>query len=143
MDSVVARYGRTPKLPMPLKAAKSLSEAKLLQRGESFLLDKDHTISRIPLIRLFGPGRYWQVTLGDCVVVGEGVDGDTPDRELLVLEMRRRGEVYGKWFSQFCVRGELGTRHFRELEVISEAIYLNTILGFRGVRHGERTLSGS
>lgn len=83
-------------------------------------LPKDHPFYRKPLIKVLGPGRYWRRSLPDLLIVGESLDPPDLDELKDILEARRLGEVWGKWYSDCCQQGEIGFCDFRLLEEITE-----------------------
>lgn len=127
INGTVARYGERKK-PLTFIAMSRFSNEQLLDQGETFFLHRDQRINKVPLVRLFGPGYYWRATTHDGVeVVGQGTDGVNVEQWYLIADGRRRGEIYGKWFSRFCRQGEFGSRDCGDVEPISEHVYNETV----------------
>lgn len=106
---------------------------ELLERGEPYFIGGPN--DGIVCIRALGPDSYWKRDLGTHIVVGKGQDGqhalklDTHN----ILMARRRGDIWGKWYSKYCPEGELGYMHFRKLLCLSRDEFLDyrdTINGF-------------
>jgi len=135
---VVARLGAPPIRGLKFNSLRERTDDELLGLGEPFVLTTDPTINRVPLVRLFGPGRYWKARQPDGFdVVGEGLDlWDDHDEMRVVLDERRNGMVRGKWFSRWCPDGEIGTRSFVELEPMTENAYQAALFAVCGSRNG-------
>jgi hypothetical protein len=106
---------------------------ELLDRGEQYFIGGPH--DGIVCIRALGPGSYWKRDLGTHIVVGEGIDGQVTVKgdSHQILMARRRGEVWGRWYSKFCSTGEMGFMHFRKLLSLSREEYIeykDTIDGY-------------
>lgn len=141
MKRVTARYGKPKGNRLSFLAMSKMSDEYLLSNGELFFLDPDPTINKVPLVRLFGPGHYWRMTMHPdqmfpslpqhtskpFEIVGEGSDGANHEQWLLIIQGRRKGEIYGKWFSSFCRQGELGVHMAQVVEPISELQFTETI----------------
>lgn len=129
----VARRGAPPRRGLKLLSLEARSDDQLVALGEPFLLHADESIAGVPLVRLFGPGRYWRAPQPDGFdVVGEGLDlwEDGVER-MVVLDERRSGMVRGKWFSRWCPDGEFGTRSFVELEPMTASAFHESLARMR------------
>lgn len=131
----VARRGAPPRRGLKHNSFRDCSDDELVNLGEPFLVHADPEIAFVPLVRLFGPGRYWRARQPDGFdVVGEGLDlwgVDEHDEMRGVLDERRNGTIRGKWFSRWCPDGEYGTRSFLEVEPISEVAYHESLVRMR------------
>lgn len=120
----VARRGAPPRRGLKGHTFDGKSDDHLVSLGEPFLVCADAAIAGVPLVRLFGPGRYWIARQPDGDVVGEGLDlWDNVVERICVLDERRNGMVRGKWFSRWCPDGEYGTRSYVELAPLTAAAY--------------------
>lgn len=126
-EAVIARYGKLTEWRVPPDQMTAMSNERLLELGEKFLLHHDKRIHKVPLVRLFGPGFYWRSVENGVEIVGQGTDGENAEQWRVIIEGRRRGEIYGKWFSKFCRVGELGVRMCEGVEPISEHVYTETV----------------
>jgi len=93
------------------------SHGKLIDYGERYFIDGPFRGKA--LIKLFGPKTYWRKDVeGVGTIFGEAFDPS--DKEILheILDSRRAGDIYGKWYSGFCPEGEIGYLHYRRAELI-------------------------
>ena len=94
------------------------------ERSEPYFIGGPH--DGVSCIKALGVGSYWKYDLGAHIVVGEAMNGqhelkgDT--REILLA--RRKGDVWGRWYSKYCPDGEMGFVHFRKLLLLSKEEYL-------------------
>lgn len=126
------------KVKMPILEAPN---ERLIAFNEPFIiqLGSDQSLSRIPLVKLFGPGYYWKVCgePGDPAIVGEGENGweltkgRGKHRQSDVFHMRRSGRIYGRWYSKFSPIGEWGDYLFDEVQNISYVEYQGHLSDFR------------
>lgn len=84
------------------------------ERGEPYIYPTE-----IPLILFLGPRTYWRLGSYDFPTFGEGLDPEDLDEVEEVLELRRKGYVWGRWFSKYCREGETGYQHYRDLAPIN------------------------
>lgn len=90
-----------------------MNNAYLVERGEPYFIGGFH--DKQPCVKALGPGSYWERSGSSFLIIGEGMNGEMDlegdiDR---VFDARRRGDIWGKWYSKHCVAGELGFLNFR------------------------------
>jgi hypothetical protein len=101
-----------------------------IERGEPFLWQ-----SRIPIIYAFAPESYWQIDLKTHIVVGVAEEiEDINDKDDIddMLEMRRRGNIFGRWYSAYCREGETGYQPYISAKQTSYNEYVNFITTLDG-----------
>jgi len=135
---VVARNRATSVVSKKMLAILTSKNKYLIGCNEPFIiqLGSDKSLSHIPLVKLFGPGYYWRVCgePGDPAIVGEGENAWSNGNnrfESRVLELRRSGRIYGRWYSKFSPIGDWGDYLFDEVENITYLEYQAHISEFR------------
>lgn len=96
-----------------------LSYAEMIERGEPFCFH-----SRLPLIHAFGPKTFWRLPMKDFVIFGEACDPEDFDEVDDVLDMRRQGNIYGRWYSRYALEGDTGYQSYLRIESVSYHDYL-------------------
>lgn len=91
--------------------ASRISHEELINFGEPYFVDGIYR--NLACIKLFGPPSYWENSSSSFPIFGVAVDPEDPDYLKHILDARRSGEIYGKWFSQFCPEGEYGFLNYR------------------------------
>lgn len=97
----------------------NFSDDFLLSCGEPFLIG-GHKNGR-PAISALGPGTFWLKKTQSIKTVGEAFNPKDLEELADVLEARRGGDVFGRWYSSYCKDGELGFIPFNMLEEITYA----------------------
>ena len=106
------------------------SNQDFVDTGEPFFVSGAWK-GRCPLW-VFRPGTFWQADGGGFEVVGESIDPQKDVDELkYILTCRRRGEVWGRWYSKHCRDGEDGFMNCRKLRQISAQDFFMMRAGIR------------
>jgi hypothetical protein len=90
-----------------------LSYPEMIARGEPFIFGVN-----IPLIYAFGPRTYWRVKGIDFAIYGQACDPEDYEEMEDILDMRRIGNIYGRWYSRYQKDGEAGYQMFNTVEQI-------------------------
>lgn len=101
---------------------KNISALKL--SGEPFIFDAKSKHHGEIMVLLLGPGRYWRCKITG--VIGHGMDSRCRDELSAILQHRRHGEIWGRWYSPECPSGEIGCNHYSRVVEISEDEYLKS-----------------
>lgn len=100
---------------------KSRNKQSLKLSGEPFVFDVKSSHHGEFMVLLLGPGRYWKCRMTGTV--GEGIDSSDASEMKAILEHRRNGEIWGRWYSDICPQGEIGFNHFARVREICESEY--------------------
>lgn len=117
---------KNPTKKFGLIAYRLKSNEYLIDCGEPFICDIRSPYYSIPLIRLFRDGKMWKSRrygLNDSGFIGVSLDPPNSDDLKSVFIERRRGRVYGRWYSRGCSNGEFGYIDFSLLVEIGEIEY--------------------
>jgi len=101
-------------MSMTIKAYRyGLTNKNFIEMGEPYFLGSGPFQGRACL-DVFGPGNFWIRHSEDesFKIIGEALDPDDDSELLYVLESRRQGEIWGRWFSKYCPDGELGFANY-------------------------------
>jgi len=106
---------------------KLASNQDYIDAGEPFFVSGQWK-GRCPLW-IFRPGTYWSGEVDGYSVVGESMDSDDGDTLSYILSCRRKGEIYGKWYSKHCQEGEDGFINCRLIKQIT-GVNFNTMKSY-------------
>lgn len=90
----------------------------LKMSGEPFVLDQKSLHNGQFLVLLLGPGHFWKCRITGAI--GHGIDSRDRDELHSILEHRRQGEIWGKWYSELCPTGEIGCNHYSRVIELDE-----------------------
>lgn len=99
-----------------------ISYAEMIDRGEPFSF-RDKT----PLIYVFGPKTFWKLENESFLVYGAALDPEDYDEVEDVLDFRRQGNVYGRWYSVYVPEGDLGYQSYLSVKEVSYQEYVSFI----------------
>lgn len=107
-----------------------VTEQELIDYGEPFFLHGPHKDR--PAIIVLGSGFFWKKKSGSAFqVYGTGIDADDTEEMRNILDGRRNGEIYGRWYSKFCPDGEFGFMNYNNVEEVSYEEYFAQIQRFK------------